>query len=119
MLAYLVLIAVLAQGASSPAALAREAEEDLKAGKPSVACEKLENAIRASPLSPALWFLLGLGRARLKQLDRAVEAFDKSIAIDPRYAPAYFNLGLLYGYKGQAEKALEMYRRGLKIDPND
>ena len=119
MLSSLVFIAALAQGATSPAEVARQAQEDLKRGNFAVACQKLEKAIRASPRNPPLWFLLGLGRSQLKELDPAIEAFGKVIHLDPRYAPAYFNLGLLYGYKGQPEKALEMYRRGLEIEPAD
>lgn len=119
MLSSLVLIVVLAQGPATPGAMARQAQEDLKAGNDASACQKLEKAIRASPRDPALWFLLGVGRSQLKELDPAITAFKKVIEIDPRYAPAYFNLGLLYGYKSQPEKGLEMYQRGLKIDPNE
>lgn len=119
MLSSLVFIAALAQGAISPAEVARQAQEDLKRGDFAVACQKLEKATRASPRNPSLWFLLGLGRSQLKEFDPAIEAFGKVIHLDPRSAPAYFNLGLLYGYKGQPEKALEMYRRGLEIEPAD
>lgn len=115
----LVCIAALSQGISNPDAVARQAQEDLKQGNYAVACQKLQKAVRASPRNPALWFLLGLGRSQLKELDPAIEAFGKVIDIDPRHAPAYFNLGLLYGYKGQSDQALEMYRRGLKLDPTD
>ena len=118
-LSSLVFIAALAQGTTSPGALARQAQEDLKQGRYAVACQKLEKAIRASPRNPSLWFLLGLGRSQLKESDPAIEAFGKVIHLDPRSAPAYFNLGLLYGYKGETAKALDMYRRGLEVDPAD
>jgi Flp pilus assembly protein TadD len=119
MLSSVALILALTQGVSSPAAVAREAQEDLKQGNYAVACRKLEKSIRASPRNPSLWFLLGLGRFQLKEIDPAIEAFRKAIEIDPRYAPAYFNLGLLYGYKGDSDQALGLYRRGLEIDPAD
>jgi len=119
MLAGLVFMAVLAQNASSPEAVVRQAQEDMRLGKFSVACQKLEEAIRASPRNPALWFMVGLGRSQLKEFDPAVNAFKKVIEIDPRFAPAYFNLGLLYGYKGDPDQALGMYRRGLEIEPAD
>lgn len=119
MLSCLVFIVALAQGVSSPGAVARQAQEDLKQGNYAAACQKLEKSILASPQNPSLWFLLGLGRTKLKQLDPAIEAFRKVLEIDPRYAPAYFNLGLLYGYKGDSDQALGMYRRGLKIEPLD
>ncbi len=114
-----IFMAALAQGLPSPEALARQAQSDLKLGEYSAACQKLETAIRASPRNPAFWFLLGVGRSELKELNPAIEAFEKVLSIDPQHAPAYFNLGLLYGYKGQEDKALDMYGRGLKIAPDD
>ena len=102
MLSSLVFIAALTQAGSSPGGVAQQAQEDLRLGKYSLACQELEK-----------------GRSQLKELDPAIEAFERVISIDPRHAPAYFNLGLLYGYKGQPDKSLEMHRRGLKIDPGD
>jgi len=119
MVVTLIFMATLAPGVPSPDPLARQVQEDLELGKYSVACQKLEKAIRASPQNSSLWFLLGIARSKLTEVAPAIEAFEKVVSIDPRHAPAYFNLGLLYGYRGQPEKALEMYRRGLKIDPND
>ncbi|MFN8008809.1 MAG: tetratricopeptide repeat protein [Terriglobia bacterium] len=119
MLSSLVFIVALTQGVSSPGDVARQAQEDLKQGNYAAACQKLEKSVLASPRNPSLWFLLGLGRTKLKELDPAIEAFRKVLEIDPRYAPAYFNLGLLYGYKGDSDQALGMYRRGLKIEPSD
>ena len=119
MLSSLVFIVALAQSVSPPGAVARQAQEDLKQGNYAAACQKLEKSILASPRNPSLWFLLGLGRTQLKELDPAIKAFRKVLEIDPRYAPAYFNLGLLYGYKGDSDQALGMFRRGLKIEPAD
>jgi tetratricopeptide (TPR) repeat protein len=119
MLSSLAFIVALAQGASSPGPVVRQAQEDLKQGNYAAACQKLEKSIRTSPRNPSLWFLLGLGRSQLKEFDPAIEAFRKVIEIDSRYAPAYFNLGLLYGYKDDLNQALRMYRRGLEIEPGD
>jgi tetratricopeptide (TPR) repeat protein len=119
MLSSVALIVALTQGVSTPAAVAREAQKDLKQGNYATACQKLEKSIRSSPRDPSLWFLLGLARSQLKELDPAIKAFTKVMEIDPRYAPAYFNLGLLHGYRGDLDQALEMYRRGLEIEPTD
>jgi tetratricopeptide (TPR) repeat protein len=119
MLAGLLLLVALAQGALSVEALARQARDDFQAGRYTSARDKLRQAVNRSPSNPALWSYLGLTDAQLNDLDAAITDFQKTLALAPDDAPSLFNLGLLYGRKNQTENALAAYQRGLNLEPDN
>src|SRR5713226_1090099 len=119
MLAALLLLSGLAQGAPSVEVLAREARDDFQAGRFAQAREKLMEAVKASPRNPALWSFLGLADAQLNNLDAAISDFHKTLDLAPDDAQSFFNLGLLYGRKNETAKAMDAYQQGLKLDPRN
>ncbi|MCU1276003.1 MAG: hypothetical protein JWO48_3434, partial [Bryobacterales bacterium] len=119
MLAIVLMLSALAQGAPSVEVLAREARDDFQAGRFSQAREKLKEALKSSPGNPALWSLLGLADAQLNDLDSAIADFQKTLVLAPDDAQSFFNLGLLYGRKNETAKAMDAYQQGLKQDPRN
>jgi tetratricopeptide (TPR) repeat protein len=103
----------------SPTGAARRAQEDFNAGNYSLAERDLSRALKAEPQNWTLWFYLGITRARLKEMQPAVEALERARLLAPREAPIYFNLGLLYLEKSDVQKALQVYREGLALEPTD
>jgi len=110
---------VLVLLSQSSAALIRQAEEDLRAGRYSQAEEEISGALETEPANWNLWYYLGVARVQLKESGPAIEAFEKARSLAPQEAPAYFGLGLVYMQKGDNQKALEAYRGGLARDPDD
>lgn len=80
---------------------------------------QLSRQLKADPTNGSLWFLLGVARAQLKEVDPAIEAFQKAAALDPQKAPTWFDLGLLYMEKNESEKAEAAYAHGLALDPSN
>lgn len=116
---YVFLALVLSQKSPGTDALARQAQDDLRAGRYSEARDKIRQALKTDPRNPALWSYLGLADAYLNQLDSAIDDFQKVISLTPKQPRVYFDLGLLYAHKGDLGKAAEAYRRGLEMDPGD
>jgi protein O-GlcNAc transferase len=115
----LILALALGQQSASVDMLARQAQEAFQLGKYPEARDKLRQALKHDPRSPALWSYLGLAEAQLNDLDAAISDFQKALLFAPNDAQTHFNLGLLYRRKGDSQKALETYRRGLRLDPDD
>jgi tetratricopeptide (TPR) repeat protein len=118
-LPHLILVLSLGPQAGPVDILTRQAQEAFQLGKYSEARDKLREALKQSPRSPALWSYLGLAEAELKDLDAAISDFQKALRFAPSDAQTHFNLGLLYRRKGDPQKALETYQRGLKLNPDD
>ena len=105
--------------AQSPAALFGQAEREMTASQYAQAESELMRQLRTDPKNGSLWFSLGVTRAQLKEIDPAIEAFEKAVSFLPQKAPAYFDLGRLYIEKNDLAKAEEAYGRGLALDPSD
>lgn len=80
---------------------------------------ELLRQLRSDPKNGSLWFSLGVTRAQLKEIDPAIEAFEKALSFLPEKAPVYFDLGRLYIEKHDPAKAEDAYGRGLALDPSD
>ena len=56
---------------------------------------------------------------KLKQYNKALEAYDRAIAIDSQNAFAWFNRGLALSRLGRYDEAIDSYDKGLAIDPDN
>jgi protein O-mannosyl-transferase len=61
---------------------------------------------------------LGLVLLDKKQVDEALEHFQKALEINPNYVEAHSNLGLALFQKGQVQEAVAQYQKALDINPN-
>lgn len=105
--------------ALSPTALLGQAERGMTVGQYSRAEAELVRQLKTDPKNGSLWLSLGVTRAELKELDPAIEAFEKALSFLPGKAPVYFDLGRLYIEKNDFAKAEEAYGRGLALDPSN
>lgn len=65
------------------------------------------------------WFLIADSLQKQKQVDQAIESYERSISFNPRIINSYNNLAELYRSKGSYLKAVETMKRGLKQFPTD
>jgi len=56
--------------------------------------------------------------AGLKDMDGAVEAFEKAVEMDPQRASSYSDLGSAQAVKGDKDKAEAAFRKAIQINPN-
>lgn len=73
-------------------------------------------SLEISKTAPTLC-LLGIVYLRLKEREKAEEAWRTAIEVDEQYEEAYFNLGLLAKEGGNSEEAEILLRRSIQIDP--
>ena len=64
------------------------------------------------------FFLRGLTYFKKKNLESAMEDFDRSLRVDPNLALANNFKGIIYHAKGQLEMAIEQYREAIKKMPD-
>ena len=76
------------------------------------------NAIRLGLDNVHTRFQLGLILIRLKEFDRAVDAYQKVIEFNGGSHSAFFNLGYAYARLQKYEKAEKMYARAAELDPS-
>jgi tetratricopeptide (TPR) repeat protein len=80
----------------------------------------LLEAIKLAPTDAKLYYNLGLTYAKLNQMDKALEVFDKTIEMKPNYRHARFAKALLLSETGKKEEAkAELIYILERIDPND
>lgn len=70
------------------------------------------------PNSVAIWNILGAAAARIKQMDKALSAFQRVIAIQPNNAEVYNNIGNVLRDQGKVEKAMASYQKALSLRPD-
>jgi hypothetical protein len=87
---------------SLPAAAAR-----LQANDPEGAARILAVLVEREPGNGSAWRTLGLARRRLKDTDRAIEAFRRALEVDPTVPTPLFNLGVLYAAQHDTDRAFE------------
>ena len=56
---------------------------------------------------------------RLGQLDKALDAFNRSLKLDPTLADAYNAKGVILTRRSQYDEAIELYRKALSLNPGD
>ncbi len=64
------------------------------------------------------YFRRGTECAENKQLENAIEYFDKSIELNCNFALTYYNRGVAYAYLNQYDKAIEDYNKAIELNPN-
>lgn len=96
-----------------------QAEHDIDSGQYLRAKEALLPGVKTDPQNGALWFLLGIAYAQLKETGGAIEAFQRALPIATEKAPIYFNLGLLYLKGNNFGKSEDAYSSGLAIDASN
>ncbi len=52
-----------------------------------------------------------------KEINKAIQAYERVIELDPSYVEAYNNLGMIYQEMGDFESAMQSYQKAVQIDP--
>lgn len=68
--------------------------------------------------SAADWISKGSEFQKNKELDKAIEAFNKALAIDPSNDVAWNNKGTVYVMQGNFDKAIEAFDKTINLNPN-
>ena len=107
---------VLAAGSSSSSTRSTQpseydqAVELVNAGDYGRALRMLENVVDKEPGNADAWNYIGYSHRNLKQLDKAMSAYNKALALNPKHRGAREYLGELYLMKGDLAKAEEQLR---------
>lgn len=81
----------------------------------SIGLASLQEAVSLNSEEPLYQATLGFVHLNLKNLPRAIEAFNKALALKPDYAYASHHLGVALAEAGQWEEALKAYQKTLAI----
>jgi tetratricopeptide (TPR) repeat protein len=91
---------------------------NLNTGKPEIALEDFNRAIKMKPQVAAGY----LGRANtlnvMGRYGESIEDYDKALEINPDLANAYINRASAYSHLGEYDKAIADYEKGLELDPD-
>lgn len=77
----------------------------------------LEEAKRAEPRNPLVYFYLGNVYYQLKELDKSIVSFTTGLDLTDKKGPFFYNLGNCYFLKGNYDFSAEMYAKALASDP--
>lgn len=69
------------------------------------------------PDEPEVYYLRGVCRSLLGEMEKALVDYDKALALDPEYAEVYFEKGYLYFMESELEKALENFNKAIDLNP--
>jgi Tfp pilus assembly protein PilF len=78
----------------------------LRDGRPKLALEEFQNAIKQDPKNPYFHKGLGLAYATLKRFDDAVEAFRKALVLNPYYTDVRNDLGMALVLSGKRKEGM-------------
>ena len=70
------------------------------------------------PRTIVLHNLVAAANSALKNLDQAIESFNKVLELNPEDAMAYFNIGTIFSEKEEFDTAIKNYQKCLSIKPN-
>jgi len=82
------------------------------------AVAKLERAVLQIP-SAETYCRLGQAKAKLGDLEGAVEAWEKGVSLDPTRADLYMQLGTVTLDQGQKEQAELFFQEAVRLEPDD
>jgi hypothetical protein len=83
-----------------PAAISR-----LQAGDAAGAVAILEKLVEREPGNGRAWRAMGMAQQRLKNYDRAIDAFRRALDVDPSVPTPIYNLGVIYAARQQSDSA--------------
>jgi tetratricopeptide (TPR) repeat protein len=82
-----------------------------------LAAALFEEAKRAQPRNPNVFFYLGNVYYQLKELDKSIVSFTSGLDLTDKKGPFFYNLGNCYFLKGNYDFAAEMYAKAAASDP--
>jgi hypothetical protein len=109
----------LARLQSAGNAAAQQLVPALQGAAPAAAASRIDQALAASPNSPALLYLKGVASFRQGQLPAARKAFEAVAAAFPQHAPTHNNLAIVLYQTHAAMPALLEYDKAMLSDPNN
>ena len=75
----------------------------------------LQTMLDEDPKDSFLLFAMAKEHEKLKDLNQAIEFYDKVVQNDSNYTGVYFHLAAALAELGQKEKAIETYKNGIEI----
>jgi len=88
-----------------------------KQKNPGAAQAEYRLALAADPKYVAVYNLLGYVELEMKQVDLAMEHFQKQVELDPDNANSYDSLADGWKAKGRLDETINAYRKALSLDP--
>lgn len=76
--------------------------------------EKLMEMLLKTPDDSFLQHALALEYIKAKELEKALETFEKLLEKDPKYIGSYYHLGGLYELKNDTDAAIRTYKTGIE-----
>ena len=86
-------------------------------GRVDAAKKVLDEAAKADPKNPRVWYALGLLDKNSSDPQAAIEDFKRVIAIDDSDADTWYFLGTVYSQIKEFPKAIDAFERALKLNP--
>jgi len=86
-------------------------------GRVDAAKKVLEQAAKADPKNPRVWYALGLLDKNSSDPQAAIEDFKRVIAMDDSDADAWYFLGTVYSQIKEFSKAIDAFEHALKLNP--
>jgi len=78
---------------------------------------ELEKETALHPDNVAAWVQLGNLCFDANQVDKAIDAYQRSLVLDPKNANVLTDLGVMYRRKGQFREAVKSFDRAIQVNP--
>jgi len=78
---------------------------------------EMEKETALHPDNVAAWVQLGNLYFDANQVDKAIDAYQRSLVLDPKNANVLTDLGVMYRRKGQFEEAIKSFDRAIQVNP--
>jgi tetratricopeptide (TPR) repeat protein len=95
-----------------------KAEDLKKNNRPKEAIDEYNKAIQADPANPEYVFRKGKTYILLKDMDNAIQCFEKTIQLRKDYLGAYTRLAMLYAAKNKTNEAIDAFDNAFKYSSN-
>lgn len=82
-----------------------------------LALEDADNAIKASPENPWLWYNRALVYKRMDKNGLSLKDLDKAIQLDHNFTSGYMNRGVIFGEAKQIHKAIGEFSKVIELNP--
>lgn len=94
------------------------AEELRKNNRHKEAIDEYNKAIQSDPTNPEYVFRKGKTYILIKDVDNAIQCFEKTVQLRKDYLGAYTRLARLYAVKNKTNEAIEAFDNAFKYDSN-